>query len=154
MGRCIVYTRIRLLLLICPFGSLLFFLSNFQTIKIFVSLFSGTERPRRLKLGTHMNSGWMYCIYQKVPGCYWLFVPLFLHFSFKFSSIKDFRHTFLRNCEAYKVETWYTHEQWMYCVYWNQAVASYSSLYFFIFLSLQFSNNKIFRHIFLRNCEA
>ena len=39
-------------------------------------------------------------------------------------------------------------------VNWNQAAAAYSSLYFFIFLSLQFSNIKIFRHTFYRNCEA
>ena len=37
-----------------------FFLSNFQRLKFFVSLFSGTVRPRRLKLGTHMDSGQMH----------------------------------------------------------------------------------------------
>ena len=35
-----------------------------------------------------------------------------------------------------------------------QAAPAYSSLYFFIFLSLQFSNIEIFRHTFLRKCEA
>ena len=147
MGRCIVYTRIRPLLLIHPF---------------------------------------------------------IFHFSFQFSNIKIFRHTFLRNCEAWKIESWYTHGQWadvscipesgccsifvplffiflflqfqtlkffitlfsgtvrprrlklgthihvdsgqMYCVYRNQVVAPCSSLYFFIFLSLQFSNIEIFHH--------
>ena len=63
--------------------------------------------------------------------------------------MKIFGHTFLRNCEASKFETWYTHRQ-MYRVYQNQAAAAYLSLYFFIFLSLQFSNIKIF----LKNCEA
>ena len=42
----------------------IFFLSNFQTLKFFVTLFSGTVRPRRLKLGTHVNSGWMFRVYQ------------------------------------------------------------------------------------------
>ena len=56
VGRCIVYTRIRLLLLIRPFISSFFFLSNFQTLKCFVPHFSGTVRPRRLKLGTHVDS--------------------------------------------------------------------------------------------------
>ena len=79
---------------------LFFFLSYFQTSKIFVILFSGTVRPRKLTLGTHVDSGQMYCVYK------------------------------------------------------NQAAAAYSSLYFFIFLSLQFSNIEIFRHTFLRNCEA
>ena len=42
----------------------------------------------------------------------------------------------------------------MYCIYRNQAAAAaYSSLYFFIFLSLQFSTMKI-GHPFLWNCEA
>ena len=94
-----MYTGIRLLLLIHPFISSFFFLSNFQTSKFFVTLFSGTVRPRRLKVGTDVDSGQMYRVYQ------------------------------------------------------NQAAAAYSSLYF-IFLSLQFSNIKCFRHTFLRNCEA
>ena len=42
----------------------------------------------------------------------------------------------------------------MYRVYRNQAAAAYLSFYFFIFLSLQFLNIKIFRHHFLRNYEA
>ena len=63
-GRCIVYTGIRLLLLIPPFISLFIFLSNYQTIKIFVTFFSGTVRSRRLKLGTHMDSGQMYRVYR------------------------------------------------------------------------------------------
>ena len=58
----------------------------------FVTLFSGTVRPRRLKLGTHMDS-----------------------------------------------------EQ-VYHAYWSQAAAAYSSLYFFIFLSLQFSTLKFLSH--------
>ena len=36
----------------------------------------------------------------------------------------------------------------MYRVYQNKAAAAYSSLYFFIFLSLQFSSIEIFRHSF------
>ena len=44
-----------------PFVSSFFFPSNFQTLKFFVTLFSGTVRPRRLKLGTHVDSGQMYC---------------------------------------------------------------------------------------------
>ena len=35
-----------------------------------------------------------------------------------------------------------------------QSVPAYSSFYFFILLSLQFSNITIFRHNFSRNCEA
>ena len=70
--------------LICPFIFSFFFFSNFQALKNFSSIFSGSVRPRRLKLGTHVDSGQMY--------------PAYL----------------------------------------NQAAAAYLSLYFFIFLSLQF----------------
>ena len=79
---------------------LIFLSLQFSNIKIFVTLFSGTERPGRLKLGTNVDSGLMYCLYL------------------------------------------------------NQASAAYSSHYFIIFLSLQLSNIKNFRHIFLRNCEV
>ena len=94
MSGCIVYTRIRLLLLIRPFISSFLFLSNFQTLKVFVALFSGTMRPTKLKLGTHTNNSWMYR------------------------------------------------------VYWNQTDAAYSSLNYFIFLSLLFSNIYIFVALF------
>ena len=87
MGGCIVYTANKLLLLIHPFFFFIF-LSNFQRLKFFVTLFSETVRPSYSKLVTHVD------------------------------------------CE------------WMYRVYCNQAAAAAnSSLYFFIFLSLQYSNN-------------
>ena len=40
----------------------------------------------------------------------------FIFLSHQFSNIKMFCHTFLRNCEDYKVETWYTHEQMDGCI--------------------------------------
>ena len=36
-----------------------FFLFNFLTLKFFINFFSGTMRPRRLKLGTYVDSGQM-----------------------------------------------------------------------------------------------
>ena len=42
----------------------------------------------------------------------------------------------------------------MYRAYRNQAAAAYLSFYFFIFLSLQLSNIKMFHHTLLTNCEA
>ena len=83
-----------------PFIASFFFLSNYQTLKIFITFFSGTVKSRRLKLGTHVDSGLMYRVYR------------------------------------------------------NQAAAANLSLYFFIFLFLQFSNIKIFRHTLLTDCEA
>ena len=41
-----------------------FFLSNFQILKIFVTIFSGIVRPRSLKLGANMDSGWLYRVYR------------------------------------------------------------------------------------------
>ena len=80
------------------YSSLYFFIflsPQFSTLKFFVTLFSGTVRPKRLKIGTHVDSGQMYHVYR------------------------------------------------------NQAAAAYSSLYFFIFLSLQFSTLKFFVTLFL-----
>ena len=77
-----MYKEIRLLLLIHSFISSFFFLSSFQTLKCFVTLFSGTVRPRRLKLGTHMDSGQMYHVYwNQIAAAYSL-----LFFSFFFLS--------------------------------------------------------------------
>ena len=140
-----------------------------------------------------MDNGQMYHVYQnQAAAAYCPFISSF--FSLQFSNIKIFRHTFIRNCEALKIETWYTggiyrvyqnkaaaaylsfylsffsfsniqtlkifvtlfsgtgrprqlklgahiDNRWMY---WNQVAAAYLSLYFFIFLSLQFSNIKMF----------
>ena len=61
VGRCNMFTRIKLL--ICPFISSFFFLSNFQTLKFFITLFSGTVWTGRLILGTNMDSGQLYCVY-------------------------------------------------------------------------------------------
>ena len=143
MGRCIVSTGIRLLILIHPFISSFFFLSNFQTLNFFVTLFSGTVRPRKLKHSTHMDSGQMDCVYQTQAAAAYLFLYFFRFLSLQFSNIKNFCCTFLRNCEAYKVETWYTHGHWVdvSCIpqsgYYFLFVA-----YFPIFLSLQYSKIK------------
>ena len=75
MGGC---TRIRLLLYIGPFISSFFFLSNFLTLKFFVNFFSGTVRPRRLKLGTHVGR----CIVYTGIRLLLLFHPFIFHFSF------------------------------------------------------------------------
>ena len=66
--------------------SLYFFilLSNFQTVKFFVTFFSGTVRPRRLKLGTHMDSGQLYRVYRNQAAAaysslYFSFSLIFKH---------------------------------------------------------------------------
>ena len=157
VDRCIVYTRLRLLLPIHPFISSVFFFCNFQTLKFLVTLFSGTVRLRRLKLRTHVDSGQMCHVYQNQAAAAYLSLYFFIFLSLQFSTIKIFITFFSGTVRPRRLKLGsHIDSEQMYCVYRNQAAAAatYSSLYFFIFLSLQFSNIKIFHHTFLRNCKA
>ena len=179
-----MYTGLGLLLHIHPIISSFFFLSSFQTLKFFVTLFSGTVRPRRLQLcthvdsgqlyhaywnqaaaaysslyfsffflcnfqlGTHVDSGQMYIVYQNQAAAPYLSLYFFIFLFLQFSNMKNFRHTFRRNCETYKIETLsHVDTGHMYRVYRNQAAAAYSSLFFFIFLS-NFQTLKFFVTLF------
>ena len=149
-----MYTRIMLLLLLVPLFFSFFFLSSFQTLKMFVKLFSETVRPRRLKLGTHMDSRQMYRVYwiEAAAACSSLFSSFF--FLSHFLTLKFFV-SFVSGTvrpRGLKLGIQVDSGQ-MYCVYWNNATALIH-LYFLIFLSLQVSDIKNFRHTFLRNCEA
>ena len=150
MGRCIMYTGIRLLLLIHPFISSFFFLSNFQH-RNFSSLFSGTVRPRRLKIGTHADSGQMYRVYQNQAAAAYSSLQSSFFFLSNFQTLKSFV-TLSGTVRPRRLRLG-THVDsgWMYHVYQNQAAAAYLSLYFFF---LQCSDIKNFRYTFLRNCEA
>ena len=129
------------------YSSLYFFIFlslQFSTLKFFVTLFSGTVRPRRLKIGTHVDSGQMYHVLWN-QGCCCLFIPLFLHL--QFSTLKFFITFFSGTVRPRRLKLGTHVDTWqMYHVYRNQAAAAYSSLYFFIFLSLQLSNIKNFRY--------
>ena len=140
---------IRLLLLICHFISSFFFLSNFQTLKFFLTLFSGTMRPRRLKLRTHVDSGQMYCVYwNHAAAAYWS-----LYFSFfflsNFQTLKFFITLFSGTVRPRRSK-FGTHVDsgQMYCVYRNQAAAAYRSLYFLFFLLSSFQTFKYFVTLF------
>ena len=154
MGGCIMYTGIRLLLLICPFISSFFFLSNFQTLKFFVKLFSGTVRLRRLKIGTHVDIWQMYRVYRNQAAA--LICPSISSFFFlsNFPTSKFFPTLFSGTVrpKIFKLGT-LVDNGWMYRVYQNGSAAAYLSLCF-IFLSLQLSNINNFHYIFLRNYEA
>ena len=115
VGRCIMWTGIRLLLLIhfsftpnfqhwnfsSHFSQELWvledwkFLSNYQTLKIFVTFFSGTVGSRGLKLGTHMDSGQMYCVYRNRAAAAYLFLYFFIYLS-NFQALKFFVTLFSR----------------------------------------------------------
>ena len=142
VGKCIVCTEIRLLVLIRLFISSFFFLSNFQTLKFFVTLFSATVRPRRLKHGTHVDSGQMYRVYRnQAAGFIRPFISSFFFLS-NFQTLKFFVTLFSATVRPRKLKHG-THVDsgQMYRVYRNQAAGIYSSLYFFIFLSLQISKH-------------
>ena len=132
--------------LICPSISSFFFLSYFQTLKIFVALFSESVSPIKLTL----DGQWVDVSCVPQSGCCFLFVPYFF-----LSNVKKFL-IFITGTvrpKMFKLGI-LVDSGWMYCVYQNWAAAVYLSLYFFIFLSLQLSNINNFRHSFLRNCEA
>ena len=67
-----------------------FFLSNFQTLKIFVALFSGTVRPIKLKLGTHVDNGWMYRVYRNQAAASYLSLISLFFFLSNVQKLKSF----------------------------------------------------------------
>ena len=148
MGRCIVYTEIILLLLIRPFISSYFFLSNFQTLKIFVTFFSGTVRSRRLKLGAHVDSGQMYPVHRNQAAAVYLLLYFFIFLS-NFQTLKFFVMLFPRTVRPRRLKLG-THVDsgQMYRVYRNRA-AAYSSLYLFIFFLSNFQTLKCFVSVLL-----
>ena len=147
VGRCIVYTGIRLLMFIRPFISSFFFLSNFQTYKFFVTLISETVWPRRLKLGTHVQWADVSCLPES--GCCCLFIPLFFIFlSLPFSNINIFVTLF---SGTVRLEDWNLARTWTVDRYMGLPESGCCCLFiplFFIFLSLQFSNINIFVTLF------
>ena len=132
-----------MLLLIHPFSPSFFFLSNFQLLNIFVALFSGTERSRRLKLVTHVNNGWMYRVYQNLTAAAYSFLSL------KISNLKNFVALLsgIVSLRKLKLGT-LMNNGWLYRVYRSQAsAAAYSSPFSFFFLS-NFQRLKIFITLF------
>ena len=83
---CFMWMRTRFLPPILPLISALFFLSNFQISKTFISLFSGTEWHTKLKLGPHLDSRLMYQVYLNQAGVY-LFLYFFIFFSHQVQNI-------------------------------------------------------------------
>ena len=66
------------------------FLSSYQTLKFFITFFSGPVRSRRLKLGTHVDSGQMFRVYRNQAAAAYLFLYFFIFLSLQFSNIKFF----------------------------------------------------------------
>ena len=137
MGRWIMYIGVRLLLHIRPFISSFFFLSNFQTLKFFVTLFSGTVRPRRLKLYTLVDSWKMYGVYRNQAAAAYSSIYFSFFFLSNFQTWKFFVTLFSGTVRPRRLKL-VTHMEngWMYCVYQNHAAALIHPFNFsFFFLS-------------------
>ena len=93
---------------------------------------------RKLKIGTHIDNGWMYRVYQNQAAHSYSSLYFFIFLSLQFWNIKTFCHIFLWNCEAYKVETWYTHERWVdaSCILESDCCCLFVPLFFYISFSI------------------
>ena len=135
------------------YSSLYFFIFlslQFSTLKFFITVFSGTVRPRRLKLGTHIDSGQMYYVYQNQAAAVYLSPYFFIFLSLQFSTLKFFVTLSSGTMRPRRLKLGiHMDSGQMYHFYQHQAAAAYSSLYFFIFLSLQFSTLKLLVTLFL-----
>ena len=89
--------------LIHPFISSFFFLSNFQTLKFFFTLFSGTVRLRRLKLGIHVDSGQMYHVYRNQAAA---LIHLFISSFFFLSNFQHWNFSSQFSRELWGLEDW------------------------------------------------
>ena len=126
---------------------------QFSNIKIFCTLLSGTVRPRRLKLGTHLDSG----------GCMvytWIRLLLLIHsFIFSFSNIQILKFSSHFSQELWGLESWNLVHTWTVggCIVYTRIrqlllhICSFISSFFFL---SNFQTLKCFCHTFLRNCEA
>ena len=130
---CFMWKRTRLLLLILPLISSFFFLSNFQISHNFISLFSGTERPTKLKLGPHMNSRLVYHVYLE-SGCWSYFFISSIFFLSNSKTLKFLSHFSLRPTKL-KLDT-HMGNGLIYCVHQIQAARIYLFLYFLLFFCL------------------
>ena len=122
---------------------LFIFLSlQFSNINIFITLFSGTMSPTKLKLGTHVDNSLMYRVYwNQIAATAFSSLYLFIFLSLQFSNINIFVALFSATVRPTKLILG-THmdNSLMYCVYQNQTAAAYSSLYFIFLFS------PIFKH--------
>ena len=126
---------------------------QFSTLKFFVTLFLGTLRPRRLKIGTCLDSGQMYHVYQNQAAASYSSLYLFIFLSLQFSTLKFFITLFSESVRPRRFKHG-THRQWadVSCI-----PESGCCLFIPLFLHFSFSailNIEIFHHTFLGNYEA
>ena len=97
---------------------------TFQTLEFFVTLFSGTVRPRRLKLGTHVGSGHMYHVYLSQTAAAYLSLYFFI-FLFQFLARLNNVHGELLYYPWRRRWRWRRHPQMLkFCVYYYFLIIS------------------------------
>ena len=128
----------------------IFLYLQFSNIKYFVTLFSRTVRPRWLKLSTLMDKGEVYRVYQNRAAAVCLSLNFFIFLSLQFSNINIFGTLFSGTVRPRRLKLGWWADVW--CIPESGCCCLFV-FYFFIFLSVQFSNIRIFRHTFLTNCD-
>ena len=118
-----------LIVLIRSFISSFVFLPSFEILQSFVTLFSGTVRPTKLKIDTHVNNGWMHRVYRNQTAVAYSSLPFFFLF-LHFPNIKNFRHTFLKTSRPTKLKR-DTHMNNGYIVYTGTRLLLLSVPFFF-----------------------
>ena len=134
---CFMWKRIRFLLFILPLISSFFFLSNFQISKKFHLFSQGLRGTQSWNLVHTWTVGWCYHEYlNQAAGVY-----LSLYFSFSQIALTLVFVTLF--CEAYKVETWYTHRQRvdLFCTPNPKSQNILGPLFFFFFPVSPFSKD-------------
>ena len=147
MGRCIPESGC-----CCIFVTLFHFLSlQFSTLNFFVTL---TMRPRRLKIGTHVDSGQMNHVYQNQAAAVYSSLNFFIFLSLQFSAFRFFITLFSGTVRPRRLKLGtHVHSGQMYFVYWNQTAALICPFISSLFFLSNFQTLKFFV-TFFRNCEA
>ena len=98
-------------------------------------------RPRRLKLGIHVDNGWMYRVYRNQAAA--LIHPFISSFFFlsNFQTLQTFVTFFSGSVRPRRLELGaHVDNGWMYRVYQNQTAAANSSHLFHFSFSLVFKH--------------
>ena len=114
----------------------------YLSLYFFIFLFySGTVWCTKLKHGRHGDNELMYRVYWNQAVASYLSLYFFIFLSLQFSNIKKKFFTFFSGTVRHRKLKLNTKMKSgsVYRVNWNQAAHTYSSYYFFIFLSFQFS---------------
>ena len=149
MGGCIVYSATRLLLCICIFISSFSFSPIFKHSKFsshFCQKLWGLQ-SRDLVHTWAMGGCIVYTGIRLLLHIYPFISPVFFLSSFQL--LKRFHRSFLRSCDAYTVDTWYTHGQWVdvSCITETKCCCLFITLFLNFFFLFNFQTLKYLSRI-------